>query len=169
MTDVKIEGKVGGNAADALEPHARAIYNKRGARVLAIIELAATERTEPAPDSEKTPSVKMRISGMEIPAKEQEGAIREAMKALYLQRTATGTLNEEGELELAKDTIRHTAGLLSEIENARLRAGLENWTGYARQVAGSTKDLVASELRHELRAVAEGLQTILDRAAVDGA
>ncbi|WP_067483815.1 hypothetical protein [Actinomadura hibisca] len=166
MTDIKIEGKVGGSAAAALEPHAPAIYAKRGARVLAVVELAATERTEPAPDSDKTPSVKMRIAAMEIPAREQEGAVREVMKALYVQRTAHGTINEQGEIELSKDTLRHAAGLLGEIENARLRAGAEQALRQARQVSGTTKDLSASEFRHEMRGLADLLQTVLDRAAL---
>jgi len=167
VTDVKIEGKIGGQAADAIEPHARDIYNQPGCRIIGIVELAHVERTEPAPDSDKSPSVKLRISALEIPAREQAGALREAMRALHLHRTAAGTLTDDGDIELSQQTMRQTAGLLSELENARLRAGLQHWTDYARSVATTVKPLSASELRHELQTVVDGLQGLLDRAAVE--
>lgn len=167
MTEVKLEGKVGGQAGAALEPHARSLYDRPGVRMVAVIELAHTERTQPAPDSEKQASVKLRITGMEIPAKEQEGVIREAMRALYLQRTANGTLDESGELELSKETIRLTAGMLTELETARLRAGLQHWYGYARR-AVNTPNVTATEALHELKAIADGLNALLDRSAFSG-
>lgn len=168
MTDIKIEGKVGGQAAAALEPHAKTLYDRPGVRILAVVELAHTERTQPAPDSEKTASVKLRISGMEIPNKEQEGTIREAMRALYLQRTAQGTLEEDGEITLSEDTLKLTAGLLTEIEVARLRAGLRHWKHYANR-ATSTPNMTATEAAHELREVADGLAALLNHGPVDGA
>ncbi|MER6892007.1 hypothetical protein [Streptomyces halstedii] len=166
MTDVKIEGKVGGSAAAALEPHARPLYDRPGVRLLAIVELAHVERVQPAPDSDKSASVKLRISGMEIPSRDQEGAIREAMRALYVQRTAMGTIEEDGEIVLTEATLKRTAGLLVEIELAKLRAGLRHWEQYARRVT-RVEQLTASEGLHEMATIADGLADVLERAALD--
>jgi hypothetical protein len=132
VTTVKLDSKLGGGPAAAIEPHIPALYGKPGCRVMVIAELAHTERTQPAPDSDGEPSVKMRISSMEIASKEQEGAVREALRALYSQRTAYGTIDEYGQVVLTETTLKHTGGLLTEIETARLRAGLAHWAQYAR-------------------------------------
>ncbi|MCW2720492.1 hypothetical protein [Pseudonocardia sp.] len=166
-TTVKIDSKVGGGPAAALEPHVLALYSRPGARVVFIGEMAHIERTQPAPDTDGQPSVKMRISSLEIAAKEQEGAVRQALQALYLQRTAAGTLDEHGQVILTESTLKMTGGLLTEIETARLRAGLAHWARYARNSA-TTPNLVLSEVLHELRTVADGLYAVLDRAAVAG-
>jgi hypothetical protein len=167
MTQVKLDSKLGGGPAAAIESHVPALYARQGCRIVAVVELAHEERTQPAPDSDKEPSVKMRISSMEIAAKEQEPAIREAMRALYLQRTATGTLDEHGQMVLTESTIQLTAGLLADVEAARLRVGMEHWMRYARQAASSQK-LTDAEVRSEMRAVADGMAAVLSRAAVLG-
>lgn len=166
MTTVKLDSKLGGGPAAAIEPHIPALYGRPGCRVMVIGELAHIERTQPAPDSDGEPSVKMRISSMEIAAKEQEGAVREALRALYLQRTAQGTLDEHGQMVLTESTLKLTGGLLSEIELARLRAGLQHWAHYARRAVGTDK-ITHSELMHELQTVADGLFAVLSRAAVE--
>ena len=166
MTVIKIDAKIGGNPAAAFEPHVPALYAKPGCRILAVVELAHVERTQPAPDTDGTPSVKMRISSLEIAAKEQEGALREALRTLYLQRTAAGTLDDASQFVLTPDTIRNTAALLADIEVARLRAGLARWTEAARR-AVRNPHLTEAEMRHEFQAVADGMAETLSRAAVD--
>ncbi len=166
MTTVKLDSKLGGGPAAAIEPHIPALYGKPGCRILVIGELAHIERTQPAPDSEGEPSVKMRISSMEIASKEQEGAVREALRALYMQRTAQGTIDEHGQMLLSEHTLKLTAGLLTEIETARLRAGLQHWATYAHS-ARHTQNPVLSEVLHELQTIADGLSAVLSRAAVE--
>jgi hypothetical protein len=166
VTTIKIDAKIGGNPAAAFEPHVPALYSRPGCRILVVAELAHVERTQPAPDTEGTPSVKMRISSLEIASKEQEGALREALRALYLQRTASGTLDDDGQMVLTDHTLKMTAALMTDIEVARLRAGLARWTEYARRVAGDNR-LTQSEIRHELQSVADGMASTLSRAAVD--
>ena len=167
MTDIKIEGKVGGQAAAAIEPHAKALYDKPGCRVLAVVELAHTERTQPAPDSEKNASVKLRISGMELPSKEQAGTIREVMQALHFQRTAAGTLEEDGSITLSQPTLDMAVTMLSGQEIARLRTGLAHWERYASKAARDP-NLSQTQLAKELRIVAQGLASVLSRVPVDG-
>ncbi len=166
MTDIKLESKIGGQAAAAIEPHAKTLYDRPGIRVVGVVELAHTERTQPAPDSEKNASVKVRISALELPTREQADTIREVMRALHLQRTATGTLEEDGSITLTKTTLDTAVGILSGQELARLRTGLTYWERYTRRAAG-TQDMTVAELAKELRTVAQGLAAILDRPIVD--
>ncbi|MEV8636553.1 hypothetical protein AB0395_33390 [Streptosporangium sp. NPDC051023] len=159
-TSLKFDSKVGSAAAAAIEPHIRPIYDRPGCRVMAIVELAHVERVQPAPEADKEPSVKVRITHMEVPNKDQEGAIREAQRALYLQRTASGTLDENGQLVLTESTMKNISGLLHEVEIARLRAGLHYWVNYVARVNSQT-GLTVSEMQHELDTVAQGVAALL--------
>ncbi|MGW5259642.1 hypothetical protein ACWEQG_01625 [Microbispora sp. NPDC004025] len=163
MTQLKFDTKLGAGASAALEPHIRPIYDRPDSTRLAIIEFRHIERTQPAAGSEKDPSVKVRIISCEIPNKDQEGAVREAQRALYLQRTATGTLDDDGEFVLTDATLKQIGGLLHEVEVARLRAGLRRWVDYAARVNSQT-NLTDTEMRHELDLVANGLRALLDNA-----
>lgn len=164
MTQLKFDAKVSASAQEALEPHVRPMYDQPGAHRLAIIEFAAIERTEPAPGTEKEPSVKVRIIGLELPNREQEGTVREAQRFLHLQRTARGTFDDDGQLELTDSTLRLTGGMLAYLETARLRAGLEHWREYARRLVHGP-DLTVTEVRHEMQALADGLTALLNTAA----
>lgn len=160
MTKLKFDSSMARAAADALAPHIRGIYDRPGSTVLFVGEAKHVERTQPAPDADGDPSVKVRITHLELPNKDQEGAIREAMKALYTQRTAQGTLDEDGALQLAQGTLRGIGGLLHGIEVARLRAGLSYWVQYVARVNSNSK-LTLSEIQHELDLVANGMAALL--------
>lgn len=163
MTQLKFDAKVSASAQEALEPHVRPLYDQPGGRRMAIIEFAAIERTEPAPGTEKEPSVRVRIVGLELPNKEQEGAIREAQRFLHLQRSARGTFDDDGQLELSESTLRLTGGMLAYLETARLRAGLAHWRDYAQRLVHGP-DLTVTEVRHEMQALAEGITAVLNTA-----
>ncbi|MFJ6841417.1 hypothetical protein ACIQRE_01970 [Streptomyces griseoluteus] len=163
MTQLKFDGKVSASAQEALEPHVRPLYNQPGGRRMAIIEFAAIERIEPAPGTEKEPSVKVRIVGLELPNQEQEGTVREAQRFLHLQRTAKGTLDGDGQLELSDSTLRLTGGMLAYLETARLRAGLAHWREYALRLMRGP-DLTVTEMRHEMQALSDGLTALLNTA-----
>ncbi|MFF7966697.1 hypothetical protein ACFZC3_15185 [Streptomyces sp. NPDC007903] len=163
MTQLKFDAKVSASAQEALEPHVRPLYNQPGGRRMAIIEFAAIERTEPAPGTEKEPSVKVRIVGLELPNREQEGTLREAQRFLHLQRTARGTLDDDGQLELSDSTLRLTGGMLAYLETARLRAGLDHWREYALRLMRGP-DLTVTEMRHEMQALSDGLTALLNTA-----
>ncbi|MGI5418678.1 hypothetical protein [Actinomadura luteofluorescens] len=168
MPDIKIEGKIGGSAAAAIEPHAKALYDKPGVTVLAVVELEHTLRTQPAPHSEKNASVSLRISGIELPTKEQAETLREIQQALYLQRTAAGTLDEQGDVQLSDHTLELASRVLSDQELSRLRVGMSQWERHASQAARDS-DLTIHGARAELRKIANGLSHILARELVDGA
>lgn len=144
----------------ALERHVGRLYARSGIRVMALVELAHVERTEPAADSSKEPTVTMRISNLEIPAPDQEESIREVMRALHLQRTSTGTIDDAGNLELSKQTIKDAGGIIGNVAIARMAAGINHWKGYIRRVQVNDK-LTIGELRHELDAIADGLAGLL--------
>lgn len=167
MTKLKIDSRVSPAALDALEIHVPSLYARPGARVLAVMEMAHVERTQPAPESDSEASVRMRITALEVPSKDQEGVIREVLRALHLHRTAAGTLDEEGEIVLTDQTLKTAAGVLTAIEAARLRTGLQHYASHARRLSRTEKDLTASEFRHELADIADGLDSVLSRAALD--
>ncbi|MFF8412901.1 hypothetical protein [Streptomyces omiyaensis] len=159
MTTLRFEPKVGTGAQESLEPHVRSLYDVPASRRLFVGELVHTERTQPAPGSDKEPVVRVRITSLEIPNEEQEEHIREALRYLYLQRTARGTLDDEGQLELDEHTLRLTGGLLAYVETARLEAGVRHWASYARRAAQAT-ELSAIEARQELKNVADALAAL---------
>jgi hypothetical protein len=163
MIQLKIISKVGAAAEAALEPHIPRLYATEGLRMVAIVELKQDDKNSPSADSDTARWVKAKITHLEVPGEEQEGIIREAMRALYLQRTARGTLTEDGHIELSEETLRLTAGMLHAVETARLRAGLDHWAGYMRRLMRSG-DLTLTEMRHELDTVADGLTTLQGHA-----
>jgi hypothetical protein len=160
VTAIKLDSKLANPAADALDSLTARLYAKPGMRIVGVVELAHVERTQPAPDSDKEASVKLQIKHLEIANPQQEEAVREAQRALYLHRTAQGTLTDDGEIELSRDTIAQTGGMLHAIEAARLRATVKHWQEYATRVRHDGK-LTTSQLANELATIADGLSAAL--------
>jgi hypothetical protein len=165
MTVVKLNSKLAANASAALEPHVPLLYAKLGKRVLGIVEVASVERTEGAPDEDKEPSVGLQIKHMEIAGPAHEDAIRQALRALYTQRTAFGKLTEEGDVELSERTLAECGGQINAIEAARLHIGIEQWGGYGRQVLRN-ETLTASDLRQELTTITDALRALVRPEAI---
>jgi hypothetical protein len=161
MTQLKFESKPAAVADEAIEPYVRIVYDNPGKRLVVVGELQHVERTQPAPGSDKTPVVRVKFTHLEVANPEQENELRNVLRALYLQRTATGTLEEDGQLELSPDTLRSAAGLLGAIEVARLKVQMRHWAAYARRIVHA-RDLVETEIRHELQTVADGLTAAID-------
>lgn len=149
MTTIKVDAKPSTYASESLAQHAGPLFATLGSTRMAVVELRSVERAEPAPDEDKERSVKVRISHLEVANPDQEESLRRALRALHLHRTAYGTLNEEQELELSKGTLEDTAGELSHIEAARLRALIDHWTTYGRRALNSAK-LTEAEVRSEM-------------------
>lgn len=167
MIAIKLDGKPTTAASDALSRYAQELYRRPGMAIVGVVELRHVERTQPAPDEERDPAVKLRITGLEIANPDQEGALRKAQQALYLHRNAQGTLDESGDIDLADRTLRLTDGLLSAVESARYQVGCRGWAEHARRalaVNGST----ANELRAELRKLAEGLERLVAGEPAEG-
>lgn len=164
MTTAKIESKLAAPAEAGLEPHVPGLYAAPGRRVVGVVELRHVERTEPAPDSDKTRSVKLAITHLEIANTKQETAVREAMSALYLHRTADGTLDQTGQLELSDRVLELTGGELHAVEAARLGVSVRHWATYADRVL-STQGITQSELRAELKTIAKALRAVANGEA----
>jgi hypothetical protein len=165
MTVIKLDSKPATSARLALEPLAAALYATPGMRIIGVIELAHIERTQPAPDSDKEQSVKLRITTLEIAGPEQEDTLREAMRALHVHRTAYGTLTDSLEVQLSERTLELVGGRLHAIEAARLHTAVSHWQTYIRRVL-SIAEVTTAEMRHELDTVADGLAAVL-RASRD--
>lgn len=162
MTKIRLESSVSTSASLALEQLASKLYASPGIRIVGVVELRHTERLQPAPETDKEPAVKMQVSALEIARDEQEDALRRAMRALYMHRTATGTIDEDGAVELSESTLRLAAGELHALEAARLRAALSHWADYAHRVL-HTQGITYAEMCAELRAVVNGLDQALRR------
>lgn len=163
MTTAKIDSKFSTQVGEALALHIDSLMAKlRAGRVetLHIVgTLVPSERTEPTPGEDKEPSVKLRLVSLEIPDSEQAEAVREVQRALWLSRTATGTLDEEGEVQLAKHTLKDAGGDIAQITAARLRAGVDQWAKEASKA--TTSSLSASEMWHEMERLRDGLFALL--------
>lgn len=162
MTKMKV-GALSAAAQAALEPHVGRVYASPGSTFLCIAEYEHVERTQPGPRSDKEAQVTVVPTSLEVAVGEHAHPIREAMRALYTLRTATGTLDEDsGQIELSENTIRQTAGMISEVRAAELVATCKQWAHYVRSVRAQEKPTVEGLLR-ELDRIATGLY-----AAVSG-
>lgn len=166
MTAAKIEGKPSAAAQAGIEPWIGPLYATPSKRVLGIIELAHVNRTQPAPDADKEAVVHLQIKHLEIARPEQEDPLREALRALFLHRTAAGTLDEQGELQLTKGTLELTGGMLHALEAARLRAAVTHWHEQCRRVL-RVNEVTVAEMRHELDLIADGLAAVLNVTSED--
>lgn len=93
--DVKFDSKVLTDVAEALEPFATEMFKQRGGRWVAVVEFGHAERTEPGPEEDKNPTVKIRVTSIEVAADEVTGGrLRGMQKEMYERRTSGGTLFE---------------------------------------------------------------------------
>jgi hypothetical protein len=100
--DVKFDSKVLTDVAEALEPHAEEMFKQRRGRWMAVVELAHVERTEPGPDEDKQPAVKVRVTTIEVAADEITASrLRGVQREMYDRRTSGGTLFQHDEDEVA--------------------------------------------------------------------
>lgn len=160
MTKMKLDYRLQGQASEALAAHVDRIYRDPGATFLAVVEFRHSERVEYA-DEDAEPSVKCRVASMEVAnTGEQEQHVRSLLRALYLQRTAQGTLDDAGEVKLSKQTIEQAAGLAMGEEVARLRAAL-GWVAEALTIATGNTGLREADLRKALAKVEARLAAAL--------
>lgn len=161
VTAIKLDGKPSTHAAEALAPHAGAMFAKLGSTRMAVVELRSVERAEPAADEDKEQSVKVRVAHLEIANADQEDSLRRAMQALNLHRTSYGTLDDDGYIELSASTLERTAGEVNAIEAARLHVAVQKWTEFGRRILGQAK-ITMPELRREFDNMVRGLQAAAD-------
>lgn len=157
MTTIKLDTKLGGSATIALADLVAPLYTNPGMRIVGIVELAAVERTQPAPDEDKDASVKVAIKSIEIGRGEQEHHLRTGLAALHRHRTASGTLDDAMGVQLSDRTIEMTGGILDQVEAARLRVALTQWADYLTRIDHG--DMTMTQMREELRLVRKGLDS----------
>lgn len=161
MTTIKIQGKLPVAVTDVLAPLAETIYKDPGGYLVAIVELRHVDHNDPAEDIDDIKRrAELRIVSIEVGHGEQEDALRRAQRALYAVRTADGTLDPDGEVALAEDTLRLTEGVLYAGEAARLRVGLAHFADLARARAEDYDADPVKRARH-LRELADGLAGLI--------
>lgn len=153
---IKLESKTSKGAGEALDPYRPALYATLGKRLVVIAELEAVERNEVADDDEKSTWVKLRIVSLEVAGAEQEDAVRKAMNALNIQRTAFGTLTEDQDVELSQTVLDRCAGDLALTEAARLHAAIEAFGDKLLSTARNSK-LNAGDIRRSVTDLSRGL------------
>jgi|GEM_PF-3104556 len=159
-TTAKLQGALRPAAAAGLAPWIERLYAEPGARRVGMIELHAIERTEPAPDSDRAPAVKLAITHLELGQPEQDDVLRASLNALFVHRTAAGTLTETGDIELATSTLDYAAGDLHAMEAARLRVAVTALREQALK-ALATPELSLMEARLEIDRLADRCADIL--------
>jgi hypothetical protein len=164
MTVMKLDYRLNGDVSDALAPHIERIYDRPGSTFVAVVEFRHTSRLELA-DEVKCRAVKLEVAN----PGEQEQHVRSLHRALYLQRTAQGTLDDAGEVKLSKQTIAQAAGLAGGTEVARVRAVLD-WTATALHEATANTSLREADLRKALDKVQARLAAALrgEQLEMDG-
>lgn len=96
--DVKFDSKVLTDVAEALEPFATEMFKQRQGRWMAVVEFGHVERTEPGPDEDKNPTVKIRVTSIEVAGDEvTRGRLRGVQREMYDRRTSGGTLFQHDE------------------------------------------------------------------------
>lgn len=133
-------GLQGGNRSDSLDLHAARLY-ERATPVMAVVELLPVDRITPIDEqSKKDPQVRLRIESLEVaPGGGAESTLREVHRALYVTRTASGTLGSEDEMQSAATTLEHAGALVAEYESARLRVLLDAVVDQARGILAHPK------------------------------
>jgi hypothetical protein len=165
MPEVKIQGKLPAAVVEVLQPLAGHLYNTPGGRWMGVIELHHADHNDPADDAEDIKrAVTLRLTHLEMASDaKQEDVLRDVLKALWLHRTATGTLLEDADdVELSPNTLEMAAGMLHALEAARLRVALNHWAEHARTAASALAIAgKQSDMLRELRKVADGLAAVL--------
>jgi hypothetical protein len=122
--------------------------------------MAAVERTQAAADEDREAAVKIQIKHLEIAGRGQEEAVRLALRALHIQRTAYGTITEYDDIEISERTLSQCAGELNAIEAARLHIVVDRYAELARSLQ-LNGELTISDLRRELKLLADGLSAAI--------
>lgn len=160
MTTVKILGKPSTSASEVLHAHAQPLYDKPGSSRIGIVVLKRRFITTPDPGEETEPIINLGMARLEFATPEQEDHLRQALDAMMLHRTAAGTLDDDGQIQLTTATLKAVTDHLDRAEAARYRVGLQHWIDYAR-AAVRVEHMTEVEARHELHAVAAGLSDLL--------
>lgn len=161
--------RVRGAVGDAIESQIGKLRTKPGCRLVGVVEIERYQVNQPD-DAETEPTVLLRLSQLELArSTDQDSLLRNAMMALNLHRTAGGTLTEDGDVELAQNTLDKLPELVSTHESARLRAAFEYLVD---RITGLSKNNAHNDgtLRRELKKLADtGVKALAgEQLTIDG-
>jgi len=155
---VKLATLAAGAAQEVLDIHSSALYATLGTHRLAIMEFASVERTQMAPDEDKEATVTVRIQQMEIADEKQSDALRNTLAALHLQRTAHGTLTEDGDVAMSQNVIEGCAGDVNLAAAVRMQIAVEQLRDKAAKALFKGS---AADIRKALQEIREGMTRVL--------
>ena len=146
--------RIRGAVSDAIDSQIAKLRAQPGCRVVGVVELERYQLNAPD-DADAEPTVLLRLSSLELAkSSDQDALLRQTMQALHLHRTAGGTLTEDGDVELAQNTLDKLPDLVSTHESARLRAAFEY---LVHRIEGLSKNNAHNDgtLRRELKKLTE--------------
>lgn len=149
-------GLAGGGRSDSLDAIAARI-NERPVPIMAVLELVPEERVVPLDAAaEKDATLKYGFGPVEVAlTPEIEGVLRDVHRAMFITRTANGTLTTEDEVKLSEQTLTLAADLMASHEAARVRVVLDWLLNTVDKVLGNDK-LRPADVKLEIgRAVAK--------------
>lgn len=95
--EIKLDGAAALIEGALTREQRRGLFEAPGTVVVAIVELSSTSYTGHADGEEKKPHVKLRVTGCEVAADDDEAAaLLEAKRAMWRRRRVDGTLDEVG-------------------------------------------------------------------------
>lgn len=166
MTTAKISGAPGSAAASGLAPHIDDMYKHPGKRVVVIGELRHVEMTVPIEDTEKEPSVKLALTELEVATGDLERLVREALEALHMRRTASGTLTEHGDVRMAESRLQQLGGEINAIEAARLTIAVKGLRETAVAVL-TDPNANTGQLRHGIRRLIDRFDRVINGGDIE--
>ncbi|GHI91701.1 hypothetical protein [Streptomyces olivaceus] len=95
---VKLDSAAGAIEASLTREMRRALFEKPGRVVFAIVELTSKSYTGHAEQEDKDPEVKVRVTSCEVALSDEDAAaLADAKRAMWRGRQIDGTLDEVGE------------------------------------------------------------------------
>lgn len=153
-------GLAGGDRSAALDRHAPRLY-ERPSPIMAVVELVPVDRVMPVDEgSKKDPLIRLRIETLEVATGDADNVLREVARALWLSRTATGTLDGDGDLKLSAQTLETAGSLLAGHELARAAALIDALLAAMRELAEGN-DTDPGAVRNEVLGLAEAAAAAL--------
>lgn len=152
-TQIVLDGGAQGQASDGLDRFAEYLYDNPGTKLMAVVEFAVTKLEEPGPMIQKDRKVRIGLVGCEVGSGDQEHTLRTAQRALWLHRSATGTLTEEGDLQYSQAVLDSLDGHLDASEAVRFRAALDWLVSQLADLARNSR-LDDGNMRREVKKLA---------------
>lgn len=153
-TKIVLDGRMKGQSSEALDRLAEYLYENPGTKLMGITEFGVSFCGEPGPDVQGDRLVRLRLVGCEVGAGDQEHTLRTAQRALWLQRSATGTLTEEGDLQYSQAVLDSLDDHIDASEAVRLRVAMDWLTGKVSELARNNRH-DDGHLRREMKKVAD--------------